>query len=68
MTATLSNPGSRRRNSRQAVGDRLAPKQSLGRLLEDMGDEEEERQEQGLVQHRIDERPGAQLAPGIEDF
>ena len=33
-----------------------------------MGDEEKDRQEQRLVEDRIDERPGAQPASGVEDF
>ena len=59
VTATQQSQKTAAADSWQAVGDRLAAKQSLDRLLEDMGDEEEERQEQGLIQDRIDERPSA---------
>ena len=69
MTVMLTKPGKpRAAERRHALGQRFSPEQSFDRLFEDMGDEEEDRQEEAFIEDRIDQRPLAKPASGVKDL
>src|ERR1700722_930368 len=53
---------------RHALGQRFSSEQSFDRLLEDMGDEEEDRQEEAFIEDGIDQRSLAKPTSGVKDL